>query len=140
MSSPPRPGLAAVIVLAGIGLTAAALASAGHSFAQQRSTTGSASNTPNAPGSASGDDTLKLTSAQESAVYLSVTQRKTRPSEPAGFTPALGAVVPASIRLRPMPKAATKQVPQVSAYDYAVLPDQILIVDPVAKTVVDIIN
>ena len=140
MSSHPRAGIAVVAVLTAIGIAAAAH-SAGRTSVQQRSTTGSASNTtPNATGSVSGYDTLRLTGAQESAVYLSLTQRKTKPSEPAGFTAAVGAVVPASIKLRPMPGSAVRQVPEVRAYTYAILPDQILIVDPVAKTIVDIIN
>ena len=62
------------------------------------------------------------------------------PSAPEGFTATVGAVVPASIRLRPLPRNAVKQVPELEAYDYAILPDQVLIVDPVAKTIVAVIN
>jgi hypothetical protein len=139
MSSVIREGIAAAVILAGIGIVAAAESSAGNSAAQQHPspTTGSASNAMN---SVSGSDKLKLTTSQERVVYLSVTQRRTKPSAPEGFTAAVGAVVPASIKLRAMPRTAVKQVPELGAYDYAILPDQILIVDPVAKTVVDVIN
>ena len=139
MASSIHVGIAAVALLAGAGIVAAADSRSGSSAAQQHpaSTTGSASNAMN---SVAGSDKLKLTSNQERLVYLSVTQRRTKPSVAEGFTPAVGAVVPASIRLRPLPRNAVKQVPELGAYDYAILPDQILIVDPVAKTVVDVIN
>jgi hypothetical protein len=133
MSSAIRVGIAAVAMLAGAGVAAAADSAPRNFTAHQHSssTTGSATNATNG---------LKLTSTQERVVYLSVTQRRTRPSAPEGFTAAVGAVVPASIRLRPLPRNAVKQVPELEAYDYAILPDQVLIVDPVAKTIVAVIN
>lgn len=134
MSSAIRVGIAAVAMLAGAGVAAAADSAPRNFTAHQHSssTTGSATNATN--------NGLKLTNTQERVVYLSVTQRRTRPSAPEGFTAAVGAVVPASIRLRPLPRNAVKQVPELEAYDYAILPDQVLIVDPVAKTIVAVIN
>ncbi len=58
----------------------------------------------------------------------------------AGFRADIGEAVPASMELKPMPKDVSKQVPAVESYDFAMLQDQLLIVDPGSKKIIDIIT
>jgi hypothetical protein len=84
---------------------------------------------------------LQLSDAQRQAVYQSIS---TRPSKkdtaPPGFRPAVGAQVPASIKLEPLPKAVVELVPKTADYQYAFVANQVLIVDPRSRTVVEVIH
>jgi hypothetical protein len=107
--------------------TALVLASAGMAAAA-----GAASTAPK--------DQLSLTSAQEHAIVLSVNKNAKKEATPAGFKAAVGQMVPKAITLRSFPADATSQVPAVKPYDYAMLQNQLLIVNPQDKKIVDIIK
>jgi hypothetical protein len=48
----------------------------------------------------------------------------------------VGAVLPASVVVTPLPAAATVQVPAVQPYSYATVDGRVLLVDPASNTVV----
>jgi hypothetical protein len=52
----------------------------------------------------------------------------------------VGEAVPSSIKLQPLPTNPSSQIPGVKSYDYALLQDELLIVDPSSKKIVDIIT
>jgi hypothetical protein len=54
--------------------------------------------------------------------------------------PTIGATVPTEISLKPVPAKVATQVSTLRPYDYALLPDRLLIVNPSDKKVVDVIN
>src|SRR5207248_1598861 len=84
---------------------------------------------------------LQLSDAQRQAVYQSIsTRRSKKDTAPPGFRPAVGAQVPASIKLEPLPKAVVELVPKTADYQYAFVANQVLIVDPRSRTVVEIIH
>ena len=60
--------------------------------------------------------------------------------EPSNFTASAGTTVPSDIRLRPIPRKVASQLPTLKPYRYARLPNEILIVNPTDKKVVDVIN
>ena len=85
---------------------------------------------------------LHLTDAQRKLVIDSVSSRDTGDKLPAGFNPAVGAKIPSQKKLpiHPVPPPARAKVPALKSYDYAKLPDKILLVDPMTRKVVEVIT
>ena len=81
-----------------------------------------------------------LTGAQHQEILQGTSPQAVKESPPAGFKAEIGKVVPSSIKLQPMPKQVSEQVPAVKSFDFAMLQDQLLIVDPTSKKVIDIIT
>ncbi len=86
---------------------------------------------------------LALTAAQRSAIYNAVVQRRLRPSD-SQIPVVIGAPVPPSAELRdlPDPSAAGDTWIKSSASDlkYAIVEDDIVVVDPFRMQVVEIIH
>ena len=83
---------------------------------------------------------LNLTNAQQKEIWQGVSQQASKETAPASFTPTIGEVAPTSIKLQPLPTKVSNEVPAVKSYDFAMLPDQVLIVDPSSRKIVDIVN
>jgi hypothetical protein len=85
-------------------------------------------------------DRLTLSGAQEFALFQSISgqgvKKETVPSE---FEAEIGQAVPKSIMLHKLPSDAASQVPTAKAYDYAMLQNQLLIVNPHDRITVDVI-
>jgi hypothetical protein len=116
MKSALRHGLAAALLLSSVGVAAAAGMSA------------------------TATDSLKLTSTQEHTIWQSVSKGSTSMNAPKGFTPTIGAAVPSTVSLKALPSDIVKQVPAVQPYEYAMFNNEVLIVNPMDKKVVDIIR
>lgn len=118
--------------------TAVALASGVASAAEQGSTMSKMSH-PSAmhemakPG-------LTLTTAQQKLAWKDVERNATAQKAPTDFTARVGSTVPSDITLRPIPTKLGRQVSVLKPYDYALLKQELLIVDPGNKKVVDVIN
>jgi hypothetical protein len=86
-------------------------------------------------------DRLTLSGAQELAIFQSVSRQKTKKATaPSGFEPEMGQAVPESITLHKLPSDATSRVPTATPYDYAMLQNQLLIVNPRDRIAVDVIG
>jgi hypothetical protein len=85
-----------------------------------------------------GQESLALTNTQRRDIYQDVSKLKTKQAS-TRFTPKLGESVPGSITLRPLPASATKQVPAAKSYDYAMLGNKVLLVNPDTKKIADVI-
>ena len=83
---------------------------------------------------------LHLTAAQKQTIYSSISNQKQKETAPATFQPQVGAVVPGSIELQQLPKTLVDLVPELKNYEYAMVTNQVLLVDPKSKQVVEIIN
>ena len=83
---------------------------------------------------------LKLTAAQKHTIYSSISSQKQRETAPPTFQAAIGAVVPGSIELQSLPKTIVELIPELKNYEYAMVANQVLLVDPKNKQVVEIIN
>ena len=90
-------------------------------------------------GTQAGASPLWLSGAQEQVLWRCV-NHKASVSAPQGFSPSIGAVVPRSVALHTMPSTATSIVPTVEPYAYAVIDGQLLLVDPKARTIADVIE
>ncbi len=83
---------------------------------------------------------LKLTDAQRQTIYLSVVNQNFRNEAPPNFQPRVGAVVPAGIRLEPIPKTILELIPQTEAFQLARIVNQVVIVEPQSRRVVEVVS
>jgi len=90
--------------------------------------------------SSGANDSLDLTVAQRHELWQGLSKQAAKESAPAGFTAKVGEAVPSSIKLQSVPTSLSSQAPAVKSYDYAMLQDELLIVDPSSKKVVGIIT
>ena len=81
---------------------------------------------------------LFLNSAQEHAIFRSASkQHGKKVAVPSGFEAEIGQVVPKSITLHPLPSDATNRVWTAKPYNYVMLQNQLLIVSPQDRKIVD---
>jgi hypothetical protein len=126
-----RAGLAAAGLAAGLALLAApAVAQA----PPKGATVGMA------PKTAAAERVLELTPAQRLAIYQSVTQTQKNNAAPIGFRPAVGAVVPSAIELKPVSDTLIKLVPQASDLSMGMIEKQVILVDPATRQVVAVVT
>lgn len=85
-------------------------------------------------------DTLKLTSAQQKEAWRDLSSQASNQNSPSGFQPAVGSVVPTSIKLEPVPSKSTANIPALRSYDFAKVQGKLLIVNPTDKKIADMIT
>jgi Protein of unknown function (DUF1236) len=86
-------------------------------------------------------DRLTLSGAQELALFQSISRQGVKKgTAPSGFEAEIGQAVPKSITLHKLPSDAASRVPTAKAYDYAMLQNQLLIVNPNDRIAVDVIG
>lgn len=84
---------------------------------------------------------LELSQSQLETIYQSISNRQAKKdTAPVGFRAAVGAHVPDSIKLEPLPKAVVELVPRTADYEYAFVANQVLLVEPRSRTVVEVIH
>lgn len=83
---------------------------------------------------------LKLTKAQKQTIYLSISNQPQKETAPPTFRAAVGAVVPASIELQPLPKTIVELMPDLKDYHYAMVANQVLLAHPKDKRIADVIT
>lgn len=102
---------------------------------------GAESNTGTVAGVVQPKPPLKLTDTQRRQIVEAIGKEDTLDKPPADFQPTIGAKVPTQAKLaaHPLPRPLIYKVPVLKQYYYARLPDKVLIIDPMSKTVVDIV-
>ena len=115
----------ALLLLGGSTVPAAAQATPSHPGAEQNP---------------AGVPSLKLTAAQKQTIYSSISSQKQRETAPPNFHAAIGAVMPSSVELQALPKTIVDLIPELKDYEYAMVTNQVLLVDPKSKQVIEIIN
>lgn len=125
MKTPLRQPAAALLLLAGLAWPAAAQEDKVH---------------PGTETNAMAVPALKLSSAQRQTIYTSISSQKQKETAPLDFRAAVGAVVPPSVELQELPKTIVELVPELKGFQYAMVANQVLLVDPKNKQVVEIIN
>ena len=83
---------------------------------------------------------LKLSPAQKQTIYTSISNQKQKETAPPTFHATVGAAVPSSIELQPLPKTIVELIPDLRDFEYAMVANQVLLVDPKNKQVIEIIN
>jgi hypothetical protein len=83
--------------------------------------------------------TLALTPVQRSAIYSAVMQQHVRSSN-RGITPAIGAPVPPSAALSDLPDQPALGTDGTPVLKYAMVQEDVVVVDPITMRVVDVIH
>ncbi|MFY9841019.1 MAG: DUF1236 domain-containing protein [Xanthobacteraceae bacterium] len=95
-------------------------------------TAASAATTPQ-----NGTDTVILSEAQRRAIWNDLSKQATNQSA-SGFEAQIGTFMPSSVKIEPMPSNATANNPELRPYDYAMVDNYLVIVDPKNKVIVDV--
>jgi hypothetical protein len=82
-------------------------------------------------------DTVILTAAQRSAIWKDLSKQATNQNI-AGFDATIGTVVPNTVNLEQIPGDVTANNPSLGPYDFAIVDDKIVIVDPSNKVIADV--
>lgn len=91
------------------------------------------------------DTALQLSAAQKAQIYRTLSAEgaaagaKTATSEP-GVRVAVGAPLPPNIELLDVPSATIAQIPAMGRFKYALLGDDVVIVDPSSRQIVEVIR
>jgi hypothetical protein len=85
-------------------------------------------------------DALSLTNSQERAAWKDISKQASNQTPPSGFSASIGTTVSNDISLKPVPAKLAAEVSSLKPYDYALLKDRLLIVNPNDKKVVDVIR
>ena len=124
----PLLPLATILLIGSVGAVAAADHSA---MSKQSSMSSTASMTK---------DNLSLTTAQEKLAWRDLSKQAARQRAPSNFSASMGTTVPNEITLRAIPRTVASRLPALKPYRYARLPNELLIVNPSDKKIVDVIN
>jgi hypothetical protein len=108
---------------------------------------GAQTNNPGTVGNPTGDTAVSgaveqrplLTRAQRNAIYAEVSKDKSKMS-PKDFSPVIGADVPLMIELYALPDDAVAQVPAAKLYEYTMVQNKVIVVDPTRMRVIDVIG
>jgi hypothetical protein len=82
---------------------------------------------------------LVLTAAQRQAIYSAIGKDKNKVA-PKQFPAVVGAEVPPMIVLYALPDSAVSDIPAAKFFEYTMLQDKVVLVDPTKMRVVDIIG
>jgi hypothetical protein len=128
------------MALALLGTVAVAVAQAPPSPTPGGPTPGGAPAAPGLNQSTSPNQKVQLSATQKTAIYNAVSKDKSKNTSPANFQASIGAKVPASMELHALPPEAVANAQAASSYRYAMVNNQVVLVDPLTMQVVDIIR
>jgi hypothetical protein len=83
---------------------------------------------------------LQLSVAQMQAIYQSITKTQKNDAAPTGFRVAVGATVPESVTLMPMPTSVAELIPQTKGLEVARVEGEVILVDPRSKQVLSVVT
>jgi cytoskeletal protein RodZ len=89
---------------------------------------------------ATAKDNLSLTLSQQRTAWLDISKQASAQPAPSNFTASVGATVPGDVSLQSVPASVTARVSSLKPYDYALLHNRLLIVNPNDKKIVDVIK
>ena len=92
-----------------------------------------------APGEPVTHSKINLTLEQRHVIKEIIKDIKIQPA-PANIETSVGATVPASVSLSPMPTAVSEKVPQIKSHLFFLKDGKVVVVDPKDHTIIDAID
>jgi hypothetical protein len=83
--------------------------------------------------------TLQLSAGQKQTIYESVSATEKNNPAPPGFRATVGAQVPNTIELRPIPGTIAALIPETAGHEVAMVEKEVVLVDPHSKRVVAVV-
>jgi protein-disulfide isomerase len=121
-----------VSVVLAVGLLLAG-ASAASAASMSQSSPGSKMSGP-------ASETLSLTITQQKRAWADLISTASKQNAPSNFHATVGSVVPTTIQIELVLSKAATDVPALKSYDFAVVQDELLIVNPSDKRIVEVIT
>jgi hypothetical protein len=84
-------------------------------------------------------DTVILSAAQRSTLWNDLSKQATNQNA-AGFNAKIGAFVPDTVKLKPIPSTTAANNPSLRPYDFAMVDHRLVIVDPSNKVIADVLT
>ncbi|MBO0733676.1 MAG: DUF1236 domain-containing protein [Methylocapsa sp.] len=81
-----------------------------------------------------------LNAGQQADVYAALSNENVHRLNHANFALAAGTIIPGYIALNPLPESVVEIVPQYDGYDYVMVRDEIIIVDPQTRAIVTVLH
>lgn len=128
------------IALAAALLVAGASGASAAGMAKSPSTSGMATSNPSSNMTGQATDMLNLTTDQQKSAWNDLKGQAAHQTAPSGFQATVGAVVPSTIKIEPVPSKTATDVPKLKPYDFAMVQGKLLIVNPSDKKVAGIIT
>jgi uncharacterized protein DUF1236 len=85
-------------------------------------------------------DNLTLTRSQQRTVWRDLGKQASNQTAPSNFTASVGATIPGDVTIKAVPAKVAARVSSLKPYDFALLNDKLVIVNPNDKKVVDVIT
>jgi hypothetical protein len=85
-------------------------------------------------------DRLSLTTTQQRTAYDDLFMPPFAQTPPSGFEAIVGAVVPNSIATAPVTSKAANDVPKLRPYEFAMIKNKLLIVNPLDHKIAEVIS
>lgn len=82
---------------------------------------------------------LQLNTAQGAAIQKALATENTEQKVPPNFQASAGQAVPASMTVDVMPESLIQLEPSLKQYGYAKLPNDVLVIDPLKKTIIAVL-
>jgi hypothetical protein len=82
---------------------------------------------------------VDLTVAQKQILYQSISNTQKNNAAPTGFRATVGSQVPSGVVLVPVPATIADIMPQTKGLEAAMVEGQVLLVEPLGKTIVAVI-
>jgi hypothetical protein len=82
---------------------------------------------------------LELSAGQKQTIYESVSATQKNSPAPPGFRATVGARVPNTIELRPVPATIAALIPETAGHEVAMVEKEVVLVDPNSKRVVAVV-
>jgi hypothetical protein len=82
---------------------------------------------------------LQLDAKQSDALQAALDSENTEQKTPSNFQPKIGDTIPLSMTVDVMPQDLVKREPSLEPYGYAKLPKDVLVIDPMKKTIVAVL-
>ena len=131
LAKPQIVAIAATLALvSGLGAASAAEPSANHAAMSKNP----------ASMSTMAKDNLSLTRSQQRTAWKDISHQASSQTAPSNFTASVGATVPGDISIQSVPAKVASRVSSLKPYDYALLRNELLIVNPNDKKIVDVIK
>jgi Protein of unknown function (DUF1236) len=83
---------------------------------------------------------LNLNADQGKKLWTEISDHAMKQNAPSGFNVAVGQIVPISVSLRELPNKAQTEVPAAKPYQYAMVDNKLLLVNPSDKKIVEVIT
>lgn len=82
---------------------------------------------------------VNINDQQRTRITASISRLNIQPLTSVNFSLSVGTVVPADLRLQPLPAEVVEVVPQYRGYDFVLVKDEIVIVEPSTKKIVTVL-